>query len=306
MIQTKVLPPDAAGIAEGAAILRDGGLVAFPTETVYGLGARADDAGAVARLFEAKARPQFNPLIVHGFVTKPLIFGYFDETAEALADAFWPGPLTLVVPHRGGISDLARAGLDTVGLRVPAHPVARALLEGAGIPVAAPSANPSGRISPTAAAHVLDGLAGRIDAVIDGGSCAVGVESSIVACTGGPPRLLREGGVPREALEAVVGPLGAGTGVEAPGMTASHYAPRGPVRLDAQAPREGEKMLGFGDVDGEANLSPSGDLAEAAANLFAMMRALDDGRPVAVAPIPDRGLGRAIRDRLARAAAPRE
>ncbi|PRY93611.1 translation factor SUA5 [Hasllibacter halocynthiae] len=304
---TQLLKPDAAGIEAGAAILRSGGLVAFPTETVYGLGARADDDRAVARIFEAKGRPTFNPLICHVSAAEDAFsIGRLDDRAGLLAAAFWPGPLTLVAPHRAGVSDLARASLGTVGLRVPGHPVARALIEAAGVPVAAPSANPSGRISPTAAAHVLEGLEGRIDAVFDAGPCPVGVESTIVACTGGPPRLLREGGVPREALERVAGPLGAGGGgaVEAPGMTLSHYAPRGAVRLDADAPRAGERMLGFGAVGGEANLSPSGDLGEAAANLFAMMRALDDGRPLAVAPIPDRGLGRAIRDRLTRAAAP--
>ncbi|MGR3542613.1 MAG: L-threonylcarbamoyladenylate synthase [Hasllibacter sp.] len=307
MPDTKVLTSDARGLAEAAAILAGGGLVAFPTETVYGLGARADDDRAVAAIYAAKGRPAFNPLICHvPDARSAAAIGRLDDDAARLARAFWPGPLTLVLPHLGGVSDLARGGLGTVGLRVPGHPLARALVSQAGVPVAAPSANPSGRISPTTAAHVLDGLSGRIDAVLDGGPCPVGVESSIVACTGGPPRLLREGGVPREALEGVTGPLGAGGGIEAPGMLASHYAPAGAVRLDADAPRGRERMLGFGAVGGEVNLSPAGDLTEAAANLFAMMRALDDGRPLAVAPIPDRGLGRAIRDRLARAAAPRQ
>ncbi|AVO43854.1 L-threonylcarbamoyladenylate synthase [Phreatobacter cathodiphilus] len=312
------LAPDAAGIAEAGRLLRAGRLVAFPTETVYGLGADATDGRAVAAIYEAKGRPSFNPLIAH-VATPEAAFrlGRFDAAAIALARAFWPGPLTLVVPVApgGDISDLARAGLDTVGLRVPDHPVAQALLAAAGRPVAAPSANRSGHVSPTAAAHVLADLDGRIDAVVDGGPTDVGVESTIVACLGDDPVLLRPGGVPRDAVEAVIGrPLGAATGEAtiAPGMLASHYAPNAAMRLDATDPGPDEALLAFGpEVPGGAatvlNLSPSGDLAEAAAHLFGHLRLLDasGARRIAVMPIPTEGLGEAIRDRLARAAAPR-
>ncbi|MCZ8313935.1 L-threonylcarbamoyladenylate synthase [Phreatobacter sp.] len=315
---TRRLGTDDAGIAAAAGILRAGGLVAFPTETVYGLGADATDGRAVATIYAAKGRPSFNPLIAHvATVEAALALGTFDAEAEALARAFWPGPLTLVVPMApsAGISDLARAGLDTVGLRVPSHPVAQALLRAAGRPIAAPSANRSGHVSPTTADHVLADLAGRIDAVVDGGPTEVGVESTIVACLGGPPALLRPGGVPREAIEKVIGrPLVASTGEAtiAPGMLASHYAPQSGLRLDVTAPAPGEALLAFGrDVpvaDGPVlNLSPSGDLAEAAAHLFGHLRALDAAAAcgIAVMPIPGAGLGEAIRDRLARAAAPR-
>ena len=299
------LGPDRAG--EAAAILRAGGLVAIPTETVYGLAARAGDARAVARVFEAKERPRLNPLIVH--VARPedaFALGGADADARRLAAAFWPGPLTLVLPLIAPLPDLVTAGSRRVAVRVPAHPLARAVIEALGEPVAAPSANPSGRISPTTADHVLAGLGDRIEAVLDGGPCAVGLESTIVGLGSGPPRLLRPGGVPAEALEAALGrPLAAGDEI-APGGAASHYAPRGAVRLDATEPRPGERMLGFGDVPGEITLSATGDLREAAGRLFAALHALDArGDPIAVAPIPETGLGRAIRDRLVRAAAPR-
>lgn len=315
---TKRLGTDVDGIAAAAEMLRTGGLVAFPTETVYGLGADATDGRAVAGIYAAKGRPSFNPLIAHvATVEAALALGQFGAEAEALARAFWPGPLTLVVPMAAGagISDLTRAGLDTIGLRVPSHPVAQALLTAAGRPIAAPSANRSGHVSPTTADHVLDDLAGRIDAVVDGGPTEVGVESTIVACLGGAPVLLRPGGVPREAIEKIIGrPLAASTGEAtiAPGMLASHYAPEAGLRLDVTQPAPGEALLAFGrDVpvaDGPVlNLSPSGDLAEAAANLFGHLRTLDAAAVcgIAVMPIPGEALGEAIRDRLARAAAPR-
>ena len=307
MPETKRLSP--GDVAAAAAILRTGGLVAMPTETVYGLAADARDGRAVARVYAAKGRPAFNPLIVHVPDTAAAFaIGAADAAAQRAADAFWPGPLTLVLPLRAGhgLSSLVTAGLPSVALRVPAHPLARALLAAFGGPLAAPSANPSGRISPTTADHVLDGLHGRIEAVLDGGPCPVGVESTIAA-PGPPARLLREGGIPREALAAVLGDLAPpGGGIEAPGQMASHYAPRGTVRLNALEPQAGERMLGFGAVPGERTLSATGDLEEAAANLFAHLHALDDGRPLAVAPVPERGLGRAINDRLRRAAAPRD
>ncbi|MGQ3357521.1 MAG: L-threonylcarbamoyladenylate synthase [Phreatobacter sp.] len=318
-VTTLRLDADAAGIAEAGRLLRAGRLVAFPTETVYGLGADATDGRAVAAIYAAKGRPSFNPLIAHvATIEAALRFGRFDAHATALARAFWPGPLTLVVPAAPGghVSDLARAGLETVGLRVPSHPVAQALLAAAGRPVAAPSANRSGHVSPTTAAHVLADLDGRIDAVVDGGPTDVGVESTIVACLGSPPVLLRPGGVPRDAIEAVIGrPLAAATGEAtiAPGMLASHYAPEAAMRLDATAAEPGEALLAFGpDVPPGAanvlNLSVAGDLAEAAANLFGHLRLLDASgvRRIAVMPIPPEGLGEAIRDRLARAAAPRD
>lgn len=317
---TLPLAADPAGIAAAAGILRRGGLVAFPTETVYGLGADAGSAEAVAGIYAAKGRPRFNPLIAHvADLDAALAQGSFGPDALALARAFWPGPLTLVVPAAAGctVSDLARAGLDSVALRVPAHPVARALIAAAGMPVAAPSANRSGRISPTEAAHVCEDLGGRIDAVLDGGTTAVGLESTIVSCLGAPA-LLRPGGVTRAAIEAVLGrtlaaPVAGGPTV-APGMLLSHYAPRAAVRLDAEALRPGEAGLDFGrHFAGESgtvlDLSPRRDLAEAAANLFGYLRRLDETLggtgAVAVAPVPDEGLGEAINDRLARAAAGR-
>lgn len=324
MLRTARLKADQAGLAEAAAILKRGGLVAFPTETVYGLGADATNAEAVAGIYAAKERPSFNPLISHlESFEAAKVQGLFDETAESLAEAFWPGPLTLVVPVAPTctVSDLARAGLDSVGLRVPAHPLAHALLAATGRPVAAPSANRSGRVSPTDADHVLGDLDARIDAVLDGGASDVGVESTIVACLGGAPRLLRPGGVPREAIEAVIGrPLESGLegGEEnplAPGMLASHYAPHAQVRLDATEIRPGEAALLFGQTplqgseqaQAQLNLSKNGDLKEAAAHLFSYLRQLDasGARTIAVAPIPETGLGEAINDRLQRAAAER-
>lgn len=313
------MSPDAAGLAQAARVLREGGLAAFPTETVYGLGADARNDTAVARIFEAKGRPRFNPLIAHvPDLAAARRLAVFDARAEALAAAFWPGPLTLVLPLRAdaGLSPLVTAGLDSVALRLPAHPVAQALLAAFGGPVAAPSANPSGRISPTRAAHVRDGLGPRVDAIVDGGSCAVGVESTILSLLGPAPVLLRPGGLTAEAIEAHLGtPLGEdhgdGRAPRAPGQLASHYAPRARLRLNALAAAPGETWLGFGPgCEGAAlSLSPAGDLVEAAANLFHMLRRADDlagaDGAIAVAPVPATGLGRAINDRLARAAAPR-
>ncbi|MFE1600882.1 L-threonylcarbamoyladenylate synthase [Methylobacterium sp. ID0610] len=320
---TRRLAPDAEGIAQAARLLADGRLVAFPTETVYGLGADATDGAAVAAIYAAKERPRFNPLIAHlPDLAAARREGAFGPEALRLAEAFWPGPLTLVVPlaATARVSDLARAGLDSVAIRVPASPLAHALLTQVGRPVAAPSANRSGRVSPTAADHVLGDLDGRIAAVLDGGPCPVGVESTIVACLDGAPRLLRPGGVPREAIEAVLGrallaPEAADAAPRAPGLLASHYAPRAAVRLDAAAIRPDEAALLFGDAQPPGlerarlsfNLSPRGDLAEAASNLFSALRRLDasGAATIAVTPIPRHGLGEAIADRLARAAAPR-
>ena len=309
---TASLAPDSTGFARAAEILHGGGLVAFPTETVYGLGADATDDLAVARIFEAKGRPRFNPLIVHvADAATARRYVTWSDMAEVLASRFWPGPLTLVLPLApdAGLSPLVTAELPSLAIRVPAHPVAHALLAAFGGPVAAPSANPSGRISPTTAAHVAAGLSGRVEAVLDGGACGVGVESTIVGLTGAPT-LLRPGGLAAEAIEAALGqPLAApGSAITSPGQLASHYAPGAPVRLSANAKHPGEKLLGFGAVAGaDLNLSPSGDLTEAAANLFAMLHAIDDGTsPIAVSPIPETGLGRAINDRLRRAAAPRD
>jgi L-threonylcarbamoyladenylate synthase len=311
-VMTEILQPNPTDIARAAALLRGGALVAFPTETVYGLGGDARSDLAVAGIFAAKGRPRFNPLIVHvADVEAARGFAAFDERAAALAAAFWPGPLTLVLPAKAaGLSALVTAELQTVAIRVPAHPVAQALLQAFGGPLAAPSANPSGGVSPTRAAHVMHGLDGRIAAVIDGGDCAVGVESSIVGLDG-PARLLRPGGVPVEALEAVVGPLCAVEAgqISAPGQLASHYAPGARVRLDVVEPAPGEVFVGFGNTRGDLNLSPAGDLVAAAAALFHTLRAADalagPGGVIAFAPIPEIGLGRAINDRLRRAAAPR-
>lgn len=322
MIGTERLGTSGSDIARAAAHLRDGQCVAFPTETVYGLGADARNPGAAARIYEAKGRPRFNPLIVHvASLEAARRLGVFDDTAERLACAFWPGALSLVVPRRAGgpVADLTTAGLDHIALRVPAHAVAQALLAAAGMPIAAPSANPSGRVSPTTADHVLEGLEGRIAAVIDGGPAEVGLESTIVG-QGAGPVLLRPGGVAAEEIERVLGhPLQRpvrqddGTAPQSPGRLASHYAPGAALRLNADAPREGEAWLGFGPLPATAgparSLSEGADLREAAARLFGHLRALDaamDGAgTIAVAPIPDRGLGLAINDRLARAAAPR-
>jgi L-threonylcarbamoyladenylate synthase len=308
--ETERLPPDDAGLSRAVAILRAGGLVAFPTETVYGLGGDARSDMAAARIFAAKGRPRFNPLIAHvASADDARRIARFTPEADRLAGAFWPGPLTLVLPLReeAGIAPLVTAGLPTVAVRVPAHPLAQALLAAFGGPLAAPSANPSGKLSPTRAGDVLAGLGGRIAAVLDGGACPVGVESTILGLDG-PARLLRPGGLPAEAIEACLGHalLPSGEAIAAPGMLASHYAPEAALRLGATEAAPGEVLLGFGPVAGDLSLSPAGDLTEAAANLFHHLRALDAaGGRIAVAPIPDRGLGRAINDRLARAAAPR-
>ncbi len=322
--ETRLCAPDPATLSQAAEILRNGGLVAFPTETVYGLGADATHGAAVAGIYAAKARPSFNPLISHvADFEAAQQHGVFNDDARKLARRFWPGPLTLVVPATQNcrICELARAGLNSVALRVPDHPVARALLAVLERPVAAPSANRSGHVSPTSAAHVMQDLAGRIDMVIDGGDTSIGVESTIVACLEGTPVLLRPGGVPREALVAVLGgrlrdpPDQASTQAPvSPGLLASHYAPRAVVRLNAQYPDNAEAALDFGHqfyrVTGvlRLDLSPSGDLREAAANLFGHLRKLDasGAASIAAAPIPHTGLGEAINDRLMRAAAPRQ
>lgn len=322
--ETRLLTQDAAGIAEAAAILRAGRLVAFPTETVYGLGGDATDPAAVAAIYAAKTRPSFNPLIAHVHdIEAALAGGEFGQEAIRLAEAFWPGPLTLVVPASAGtqVSDLARAGLPSVALRVPDNAGTRALLAAFGRPLAGPSANRSGRVSPTRAAHVLEDLGGRIAAVLDGGDTTIGLESTVVACLGGRARMLRPGGITRERLRAVLGydPAGPDSGDAGapvgPGLLASHYAPNARVRLDATRIVPGEALLLFGSFLPEGhedavaclNLSPAGDPAEAATRLFGALRSLDasGAETIAVAPIPPAGLGEAIRDRLERAAAPR-
>lgn len=313
--QTKIAPATEATIDEAARLLRAGRLVAFPTETVYGLGADATDDAAVAAIFAAKNRPDFNPLIVHfSGVEAAAEAVVFNDRAQTLAEAFWPGAMTLVLPRRrtSAISLLASAGLETLAVRVPSQPVAQALFDAAGIPVAAPSANRSSAVSPTTAAHVAEDLDGRIDMILDGGPCPVGVESTVIDLSTDTPALLRPGGIPAEDIEAVIGPLAApGASDDAPkspGMLSRHYAPGRPVRLNVGTPRPGEAFLGFGSTANGAtlNLSPRGDLQEAAANFFAMMRRLDSAEytGIAVAPIPDSGLGRAINDRLRRSATP--
>ena len=322
-LSTRTLPADAAGIAEAARVIVAGGLAAFPTETVYGLGADASDARAVARLYAAKERPSFNPLIAHMADTAAAKrIGRFNKVAEQLAAEFWPGPLTLVVPAASDcpVCELARAGLDTLAVRVPAHPVAQALLAAVKQPVVAPSANRSGRVSPTDAAHVLADLRDRIDLVLDGGPAPVGLESTIIDCSGAEPRLLRSGAIARNAVEAALGAkLADASRVPAapvaPGRLPSHYATRARLRLDVEEVRPGEALLAFGlhrprhaeRAVKLLDLSPEGDLIEAAANLFAHLRALDasGAASIAVAPIPAKGLGEAIRDRLTRAAAGR-
>jgi len=322
-LKTQILPADEAGVASAARCLAEGGLVAFPTETVYGLGADAAQPRAVARLYEAKGRPSFNPLIAHvADLAAAEHIARFDATATVLAEAFWPGPLTLVLPKAADctVAELATAGLDTVAIRVPRHPVALAILRAFGGAVVAPSANLSGHVSPTTASHVASDLSARVDLILDGGAVDVGVESTIIACLDAPI-LLRPGGLPREAIESMLGrplqrlpedavnddaqPL-------APGMLASHYAPRTPVRLNATHVEPNEALLAFGraDIDGARaakaamNLSETSDLAEAAANLFGYLRALDagDARAIAVMAVPHHGLGEAINDRLRRAA----
>jgi len=305
---------NAAEIEKAARVLRDGGLVAFPTETVYGLGADATSDRAVARVYEAKERPTFNPLIVHvPDLAAAEKLGEFPALARRLAEAFWPGPLTIAVPRRTDcpVSMLASAGLPSLALRVPSHPIAQELLKAVDRPVVAPSANPSGRMSPTTATHVRAGLGKKVDLILDGGACAVGVESTIVGFLGSAPELLRPGGIAREDIERVIGhglaAARASDAPVAPGQLESHYAPHAALRLDAETRRVGEIYLGFGARDGERNLSASGDLIEAAANLFRMLHELDEtgAKSIAVAPIPHEGLGEAINDRLRRAAAPR-
>ncbi|HEX3939835.1 MAG TPA: L-threonylcarbamoyladenylate synthase [Xanthobacteraceae bacterium] len=325
-VATRVLRADHAGIARAAQALAAGLLVAFPTETVYGLGADATNGDAVARLYAAKGRPRFNPLIAHVTgLDAARRLAEFRPDALRLAQAFWPGPLTLVLPKAPGcaVADLATAGLDSVAVRVPDHPGAQKILAAFGRPVVAPSANRSGHVSPTTAAHVLADLNGRIDLIVDGGATAVGVESTIVALLG-EPTLLRPGGLPREAVEGALGRRLADATAEsadsgeaplAPGMLASHYAPRTRLRLDARRVEPGEAVLAFGPElpDGAdravkvLNLSVRGDAIEAAANLFSHLRALDAVGAAAIAamPVPRDGLGEAINDRLKRAAAPR-
>lgn len=315
-----VVPADAAAIARAAEILRAGGLVAFPTETVYGLGADATNDRAVAAIFVAKGRPRFNPLIVHlpdfGHAAGCVLM---NEPARVAAKRFWPGPLTLVLPRKAKtkVSYLCSAGLESLAVRVPGHPVAQALLTAVGRPLAAPSANLSGGISPTTAAHVAVGLNGRVDLILDGGPCAVGLESSVLDLTGERPVLLRPGGIPKEDLEAALGPIAEESNTarapRSPGRLASHYAPGRPLRLDAREVGTDEALLAFGPTPPAGarttlNLSEGGDLVEAAANLFAMLHALDHPphAAIAVMPIPEHGLGAAINDRLRRAAAPRE
>jgi L-threonylcarbamoyladenylate synthase len=324
-LKTRILPAGEAAVAAAARALSQGGLVAFPTETVYGLGADATNAAAIAHLYQAKGRPAFNPLIAHvGDIEAARRIARFDARATALATAFWPGPLTLVLPKTKDcpVADLATAGLETIAIRVPAHPVARDILRAFGGPVVAPSANLSGHVSPTTAAHVHSDLAGRIDLIVDGGPVEVGVESTIVGCFA-EPVLLRPGGLPRGDIERVLGrplaqpPADGDDGQPlAPGMLASHYAPRTRVRLDAGRVEAGEALLAFGPVavagvdaaTAVMNLSARGDLDEAAANLFGYLRALDarGARAIAVMPVPHHGLGEAINDRLRRAAVERD
>lgn len=305
----KVLPAKAAGIAEAARVLVAGGTVAVPTETVYGLAARADRAEAVAGIYRAKGRPDFNPLIVHvPDLAAAATLAVFDDRARALAAAFWPGPLTLVLPRREGapLAAAVSAGLPTLALRVPAHPVMRAVLEAAGLPLAAPSANRSGGVSPTSAAHVAASLGARADLILDGGTTERGLESTIVAVRpGGGWQILRPGPVTRVVIADVLGeaPSEEERGIEAPGQLASHYAPGKPVRLAAERAEDGEFLIGFGAVAGTISLSRSGDLAEAAARLYACLyeaAAAPEPR-IAVAPIPEEGIGAAINDRLRRA-----
>jgi L-threonylcarbamoyladenylate synthase len=313
------IQPALSEIGDAARALRQGKLVAFPTETVYGLGGDATSDRAVAAIFAAKGRPSFNPLIVHvANIASAAQYAELSAKAQLAARAFWPGPLTLVLPRRRDckISLLATAGLDSVAVRVPAHKIAQTLLMMAGLPLAAPSANPSGRLSPTSADHVMADLGDKVAFVIDGGACPVGVESTVLSLLEDRPRILRPGAVTAEALSEVLTEpvqieLGAGDAAapRSPGRLLSHYAPSLPVRLDAASAEPGEALLGFGPAAPKdaLNLSPTGDLQEAAANLFAMLRQLDDPkhRAIAVMPVPDTGLGVAINDRLRRAAAPR-
>src|SRR5258707_4022453 len=317
-LPARTVPADGRTIAEGGKLLREGRLVAFPTETVYGLGANALDGDAVAAIFAAKERPRFNPLIVHVHDREEADdLVKFHPLASALAEAFWPGGLTLVLPRREPcpLALLVSGGLSTAAIRAPAHPIARAIVDAAGLPIAAPSANRAGRISPTSAADAIEELRGRVDLILDGGPCPLGIESTVIGFDESGPILLRPGAVSRDDIERVAGPLRDtdGATIQAPGMMASHYAPRAKLRLNARMVEQDEALLAFGpDVPKGAhaicNLSRSGDLREAAANLFSMLRRLDKSgaRTIAVMPIPDRGLGEAINDRLARAAALRE
>jgi L-threonylcarbamoyladenylate synthase len=304
---TEVVPANAEGIAKAARILESGGLVAVPTETVYGLAARADSAEAVAKIYAAKGRPDFNPLIVHvAGVERAARYAEFSPAALALAAAHWPGPLTLVLPRRvdAPLAEAVSAGLPTIAVRAPAHPVMREMLAAVDFPLAAPSANRSGFISPTTAAHVLASLDGRIDLVLDGGACLAGVESTIVAVRAdGSLEELRPG--PLAIAEMVAGDVGAPR-IEAPGQLASHYAPGKPVRLNVAQPESDEFWIGFGALAGDCTLSASGDVTEAATRLYACLHeAARAGQPrIAVAPVPEEGVGRAINDRLRRAAAP--
>ena len=312
-----IRPATADAITEAAATLRDGRLVAFPTETVYGLGADATNARAVAGIFAAKGRPHFNPLIVHLADTADAErFAVFGQEAERLSSRFWPGALTLVLRKRPDcpIADLTTAGLDTVAVRLPSHPVAQALIRASGVPLAGPSANRSGHVSPTTAAHVEADLGDKVALILDDGPSTIGVESTVVDASGSEVVLLRTGGVTREAIEEVLGAriasrLANDTNPSSPGQLTSHYAPRANVRLDATAARPGEALLAFGPIVPDhrgpmLNLSPTGDLIEAAANLFAALRRLDasGAATIAVMPIPETGLGEAINDRLRRAA----
>lgn len=304
-METRVLPFNDQGIAEAAHLILAGEPVAVPTETVYGLAADATNAAAVARIYEAKGRPSFNPLIVHvQDLSAAREIGEFSDDAVSLAAEHWPGPLTLVVPLRkdARIASIVTAGLPNIALRVPDHPAMQALLRETGRPLAAPSANASGSISPTRASHVLKSLGGRVPLIIDGGATRRGIESTIVAATGGQLRLLRRGPIEVDAAPA------SGTGIEAPGQLPSHYAPSKPLRLDATKKEAGEFLIGFGPVEGDSNLSPSGDLSEAASRLFDLLHEADasSASRIAVAPVPDEALGAAINDRLRRAAADRD
>ncbi|MBL8707645.1 MAG: threonylcarbamoyl-AMP synthase [Rhodospirillaceae bacterium] len=319
---SKIVAADIAHITAAAKALSRGELVAFPTETVYGLGGDAGNDRAVAAIYAAKGRPSFNPLIVHvGSLNAAASYAELSPDALALARRFWPGPLTLVLPRLPGcrLSLLVSAGMESVALRVPAHPVAQALLMLSNRPIAGPSANPSGRISPTTAAHVEEGLGDKVAMILDGGPCRIGLESTVVSLLGEEPQILRPGGIDAETLAAELGrPVGmapqvgdVAAGLHGPGRLLSHYAPACPVRLNATSAAADEALLAFGpNVPPAAvvlNLSTTGDLTEAAANLFAMLRALDrpEVKGIAVMPVPETGLGTAINDRLRRAAAPR-
>lgn len=307
----QVLPADPAGIESAARLLRAGSLVALPTETVYGLAARADSAPAVAQIYRAKGRPDFNPLIVHiPDIAAAERIARFDDRARQLARAFWPGALTMVLPQResAGIAPAVTAGLSTIALRCPAHPAMRAVLEATGLPLAAPSANRSGGVSPSRAEHVAASLGDAVGLVLDGGPCAAGIESTIVALREDGWEMLRPGPVTAEQIAGILGDAraSAGTGqIEAPGQLASHYSPGKPVRLNAQAAERDEFLIGFGSIAGDVSLSPTGDMAEAASRLYDCLHAAQQApQPrIAVAPVPDEGIGAAINDRMRRAAA---